>query len=332
MHITFFLNPFSGKAFYGFFSEERIKDILRKHLSSLHTFEIVSGVPPTFLEQKIKEIAFGSDVIVIVGGDGTIKTFADFFIPLYDELKAKGKNIPFLIPIGAGSLNVVAKNIVKNQTPGTAPRIVCDIVNNFNSWSDVDPLYIRKVRPLKIEEEGFSPNFGFMFANGLIFSAMEYYYSKGFGPEKALSLMLKSILSIIFGGELSHILKRFIDCEVQIDDFTFPHKKVVSCIISVFRKMVLFTTPFTHNYQKDKFFVAVFADPHIKLALNFLWIALGKKVLEKSFNGVAQNVKMTFEGGYTLDGEVFKREKTTLKISLGPELLFLTNEKQKGSQ
>jgi hypothetical protein len=320
MHICVFINPFSGKTIQGFFSEERIKDIFSKYLSREHSFEFVKTENPDELPSKISYILKKADIVALVGGDGTIKTFIDLLIPMSEG----EKKIPIIAPIGAGSLNVVAKNVLP-QTVGTAPRLICDIVNSFSSFPDMR--FVKMISPLKFEEENLV-QYGFMFGNGVIFSGAEIYDSWGFGSQKAFSLIIKAIFSFFFGGELKEKLTKYISCEIKVDGSEVPIKRAVACLASLFDKMILFTRPFISKPQEGKFFFAVFGDSHKKLALNFLNIALGRKVLENSINSLASEVFLKFEGGYTIDGEIFRRSFTEMKISLGPKIPFLSLNKK----
>ncbi len=325
MEIAVFINPYSGKARYGFFSEERFHDIFSKYLSSKHRFEIVKVKSPEDIPERIEYI-MNFDIVAVVGGDGTVKNFMDIFVPLMMGREAKSISSPLIIPIGAGSLNVIHKNILPSQTIGTAPRILCDIVNEFDTKDDIPPNFIKKIKLLRFDEKEKQTftHYGFMFGNGAVFKAMQIYYSRRVGPENALYLIFELLISVITGKEPGRSLRSPCEMSIKIDGWDFPHKTVYGVVASVFRKMLLFAQPFSSDMVSDGFFFAAYADQYIKLALNFPFIVLGKKVLPKSFNGVVREVDMSFDGGYTVDGELFYRDRTHLKISLGPEIKFLT--------
>ncbi len=322
MKVGIFLNPLSGRTKYGFFAIERFKMIFEKYLEKQHIFEFVEAQSVEDIPQKI-EYLLNFDIIAIVGGDGTIKNFLDYFIPL-----SSGKqDIPFIIPIGAGSLNVVQKNIFPAQRIGTAPRFICSIANMFQGKKEIPPQFIKNTNVLQFRESGFT-HYGFMFGNGTIYKAMKLYYEKGVGAEKSLLLMLELILSIIIGSRRSSYFTKFIKSEIVIDGRRYPYDVSLASLASVFRKMILFTKPFIRKVLDTKeFFFAVYGDRPFTLAMNFFQIALGKKVLDRSFNGSAKVVKMSFEGGYTVDGEIFERKETELEITLGPQIPFLTTHK-----
>jgi len=326
MNIAVFINPFSGKAIYGFFSEERFVEIFKKYLSPEHSFSIVETTSPADVPKKIREI-MDYDVVAIVGGDGTIKSFIDIFIPLLIRRKKSGQSFPLIIPIGGGSMNVIQKNILPSQTTGIAPRVICDLVNSFKRREDIPPSFIKKVKVLQFSEFLGSEKkvqWGFMFGNGAIFKGLQIYYSRGVGSQSALSLFFEFIYSAFSGKGFSQHIKNPINAEIYIDGWKFPYDRVLGCLGSVFKKMILFTQPFVSERFSDSFYFIAFADDVFRLALNFPFIILGRKVLEKTFNGTAKVVEMKFEGGFTIDGEVFERTETHLKIELGPEIEFLS--------
>ena len=325
MDIAVFINPFSGKALYGFFSEERFSEIFKKYLSKKHNFSIVKTESPSDVPKKVQEL-MDYDVVAVVGGDGTIKTFVDIFIPLFLKRKSRKRSTPLLVPIGGGSMNVIHKNIFPSQTVGIAPRLICDLVNDFERKEDIPPSFIKKVRVMEFVEMGDEKRvqWGFMFGNGAVFKGLEVYYSRGVGPDKALSLLLELVSSAFFKVGVVREIEKPIYAEIYIDGWKFPHEKILGTLSSVFKKMILFTRPFVGDKLSDGFYFIAYAGKPIKLAIYFPLIALGKKVLEGTFNGVAKEVEMKFEGGYTIDGELFMRKETHMKIRLGPELEFLS--------
>lgn len=322
MKIGIFLNPFSGRTKYGFFAVERFKMIFEKHLEKQHIFEFVEAQSSEDIPKKI-EYLLNFDIVAVVGGDGTLKNFVDYFIPL----SSGKKEIPFIFPIGAGSLNVVQKNVFPAQTIGTAPRFICSIANMFRDKKEISAQFVRKVNVLRFKEAELI-HYGFMFGNGVIYKAMQLYYERGGGVERSLLLMLELILSVISGSKKASHFTKFIRSEFVIDGKKYPHEVSLASLASVFGKMVLFTRPFIKKtLAPEEFFFAIYGDNPLTLVLNFFQIALGKKVLEKSFNGSAKKVQMYFEGGYTVDGEVFERRETEIDITVGPQILFLTLQK-----
>lgn len=315
MRILVIINPHSGKTKHGFFERERIENIFSKYLSKEHRYEIFVSRSPEDVAERIASFVKEFDVIAPTGGDGTLNHFVNSLIPFLSE-----KEI-LVFPIGGGSLNVVQKNVIPHQRIGTAPRILCDLVNSMSS-SPEPQRYIRKVRTISFEEKGSPRRFGFMFANGLVYRAMNAYYQKGVGPEVAFLTMLELFLKGVFGRDST--LFEYMDCDLLIDGREFQYKKVLACVASSFRKMILFTRPFVEVKREEGFYFMACADPIPDIALNFLWVITGRKVLSKMFSGKASRVSIYFDGGYTIDGELFERKRTEVLLEEGPAVPFLS--------
>lgn len=314
MNILVIINPHSGKAKYGFFEKERFESIFNKYLSKEHSYEIFVSSSMEELEKNIPNFIKHFDIIAPTGGDGTLNHFINILIPFLSS-----KDIP-IFPIGGGSLNVVQKNIIPSQRIGTAPRLLCDIVNAMAN-SPEPRSFVRRIRMIALEESG-KTRYAFMFANGLIFRAMKIYYSKGVGPEVAFGTIVELFFKSIIG--IDRHLFEYISCKIEIDGKSFPYDRTIACIGSSFRKMILFTKPFVASDKKEGFYFMATSDPVIPLALNFFWVVTGRKVLPKTFNGKVREVKLYFEGGFTLDGELFDRKEVQITLTEGPPVSFLT--------
>ncbi|MCS7214111.1 MAG: acylglycerol kinase family protein [Candidatus Calescibacterium sp.] len=314
MKITVIINPHSGKAKHGFFEKERFVDIFRKYLSSEHKYEIFSSKSREDTEKNMEYFVQSSDVIAVTGGDGTLNHFINSAIPFLSKKRV------LIFPIGGGSLNVIHKNVIPNQSIGTAPRLLCDIVNSMSN-SENPEMFVKKLRAISFENSG-GTKYGFMFANGVVYKAMKRYYSKGVGPEVALKTIAEMLFDVIMKRDKD--LLEYTDCSIEIDGKDFPYgQKIVASVAASFKKMILFTKPFIES-EGDGFYFMASADPATKVALNFLWIVLGKKVLPKTFNGKAKKVFLSFSGGYTIDGELFESRDIEMILSEGPYISFLT--------
>ena len=314
MRIGVFFNLNSRKVKLGFFSVERIERIFSREISK-HEWEIFPTDDLKEFEKTIKEKVDVQDVAVIVGGDGTLKHFIDIVV-------REGASFPYIIPVKGGSMNVVHKNIFPRQRPGVIEKKIAQFLNSFNRREDIPLNFVREVRTMVIREGDFE-HFGFMVGAGSIWKAMKLYYEMGTGPDKAMELIGKVISGFILGKKFAKDIVKPVECDLKIDGWRYPYSTALGIVASVFRKMVLFTRPFVAEKTKEGFYFLVISESPWTAIRYFHSIALGRKVLKKSYNGIAEKVELIFEGGYTVDGEIYDRNRAHLEIGLGVKVPFL---------
>ena len=324
MKVGIILNLNASRVRLGFFSKSRIERILGSPSGSgknnFYVFEAKNLTEFQSILQYLKDEKV--DVISLVGGDGSFKYLLDNISLFWKD----ENDFPMIIPIKGGSMNVLHKNVFPKQSAGSVFTKIKYFLNDFDSPKNLPPSFIKPLRSIMIISDKIEGGmYGFMFGCGVVWKSMLRYYQMGTGPKKAMELIGAVIAGFVLREKSAIEIAKPVWCNIKIDGEKYPYSKMLAAVASSFKKLVLFTKPFVAERWKDGFYFLAVSEDAWFCIRNFKGIATGKKNLQKSFNNVASEVEMSFEGGFTVDGEVYGKPKSIsqVKITQGIMVKFL---------
>jgi diacylglycerol kinase family enzyme len=257
-------------------------------------------------------------VIAIHGGDGTLHKVMTALGGAFGDTP-----LPPLAILRGGTMNVVASSLGIVTKPAPFLRMLAETARAGA------PLELLPRRCLRIGE-----HLGFVFGNGLAANFLaEYYADDAYGPKRAAWLLAKTLASAMVGGQfVRKIFKRF-EGEVRVDGALLPRTRFVGVNAATVREVGL---GFKLNHRADddpeRFGVlAIHAKP-LSLIFDFPAVHGGRGVAaSRAFSAVASTLEITpaSTGGqlpemsYTIDGDLYRVSVQTLKLSIGPRVLFV---------
>lgn len=299
------INANARKARLGLFTKSRTIRILERGgrpRNSIDVFETSSVGEFMSLMSTLKDDKV--NVIAVVGGDGTYKYVVDALKRFWQD-----EEFPLIIPIKGGSMNVLHKNVLPEQTPGTIFSRIKYFIGNLNSINEIPNERKKTIRAMKAVSNMFEGEmFCFMFGCGVIWRAALKYYKMGTGPQKALEIMGSQIAGFVIGRKEARKFIKPISARIKIDGEEYPYDKIILATAASFKRSILFAKPFLGELKDGGFYFLTTSEDVWTCIRHFRALALGRKVLPKSFNGVAKEVEIEFEGGMTMDGEVWGKE------------------------
>lgn len=152
----------------------------------------------------------GVDVLAINGGDGTAHVVLTAFLEAY------GKDpLPRVALLRGGTMNTVASGLGIRGTPA---ELLGRLVARYHGG---EPLAEAERNLLCVPGE--TPQYGFLFGNGLISNFLEVYYEGAEpSPTKAAWILARAAWSALTGGPLFARLMRPVTLEVEVDGETWP--------------------------------------------------------------------------------------------------------------
>ena len=201
------------------------------------------------------------------------------------------------------------------------------------------PLELMPRRCLRIGE-----HLGFVFGNGLAANFLsEYYADDAYGPKRAAWLLTKTFASaVVRGAFVRKIFKRF-EGEVRVDGELLPRTRFVGINAATVREVGLgFKLNHRADDDPDRFGVLAIHGPPILLATDVLAVRAGRGVApQRSFSAVASTLEITpapaapgsqpTEMSYTIDGDLYRATTPSLKLSVGPRVLFVRARDKAGA-
>ena len=257
-------------------------------------------------------------VIAVHGGDGTLHKVMTALGGAFGD-----KPLPPLAVLRGGTMNVVASSLGIVTKPAPFLRMLAETARAQA------PLDLLPRRCLRIGE-----HLGFVFGNGLAANFLtEYYADDAYGPKRAAWLLAKTFASALVRGPfVRKIFKRF-EGEVRVDGELLPRTRFVGVNAATVTEVGL---GFKLNHRADedpeRFGVlAIHAKP-LALVFDVAAVHAGRGIAAtRAFSAVASTLEITpaVSGGqapemsYTIDGDLYRVSVPSLKLSVGPRVLFV---------
>jgi diacylglycerol kinase family enzyme len=248
--------------------------------------------------------------VAVHGGDGTLHRTLTALVRAWD-----GRPLPVVAILPGGTMNVVATEL---GLRAPAPAIVSQLAAAARAgrFDTVDRHCLR-----------VADAFGFIFGNGLMTNFLEKYYAdNGYGPRRALWLLLRTFSSALVGGRFSRQIFRRFEGQVTVDDQTLPWHRLTGVGAATVREVGMgFKLNHRADDAPDRFgALAIHAGP-LALARDLWAVRTGRGISSKrAWSGVASQMRIEPGAGhdqYTIDGDLY-RQAGALTLSLGPTVRF----------
>jgi hypothetical protein len=302
----------------GLFSKKTMSAVLGRHgiIFDTHSLEELNSAIDEVLSRNVR-------ILCINGGDGSLQKAVT---RLLNKTEGKGE-LPFLIPMRGGTMNMVCKNVGITGNPYVVLERLVEKYKKFKTG--YDGLEFREFRVIKVRSNLIDGiEYTFCFANGIAFKVIKTYYEGGNpSPQRAFNLVTSIIGGFILGTEEANYYFEHFPAKILVEDKPYPYDQIILSVASSYPKLVLWFTPFfesTRVKEHEGFnFFTISAD-NWEIIKNLRSLSRGLIRVEESYNDVANNVKMEFQGGFTLDGEVYEgKGRIWVELSAGPVLKFI---------
>jgi diacylglycerol kinase family enzyme len=265
-------------------------------------------------------------VIAVHGGDGTLHKVMTALGGAFGDAP-----LPPLAVLRGGTMNVVASSLGIVTKPAPFLRMLAETTRAGA------PLDLLPRRCMRIGE-----HLGFVFGNGLAANFLtEYYADDAYGPKRAAWLLAKTLASALWRGPfVRKIFKRF-EGEVRVDGELLPRTRFVGVNAATVTEVGL---GFKLNHRADddpeRFGVlAIHAQP-LSLIADVAAVHGGRGIAaSRAFSAVASTLEITpastggqpQEMSYTIDGDLYRATTPSLKLSVGPRVLFVRARDKAGA-
>lgn len=302
----------------GLFSKRTMGGLVGRQgiIYDTHSLEELNSAIDDILSRNVR-------ILCINGGDGSLQKAVTRMLNVAEG----GREIPYLIPMRGGTMNMVCKNVGISGNPYTVLERLMDKYKKFKTG--YDGLEFREFRVIRVKSNILDEDtYTFCFANGIAYKIIKTYYEGGNpSPQRAFNLVTSIIGGFILGSEDANYYFEHIPAKITIDKKNYPYDEIILSVASSYPKLVLWFTPFfesTKLKEREGFnFFAISAD-NWEIIRNLRSLSRGLIRVEKSFNDVAERVTIDFNGGFTLDGEVYEAKiPIHVELSSGPVLKFI---------
>lgn len=262
------------------------------------------------------------DVIAINGGDGTLQAALTGLLR-----REAGTPRPLIAALPAGTTNMSAADIGMRGDPARALRRVLD-------WAGGAPLgaeiVTRPVLRVAVTPDA-PPLYGMFFGAGAIYQGVLYTHQRlyplglrgEYGPGLALA---RFVLAMLRGQR--HLVAPVL-MGVGVGGEPLVTRPSVLLLVSALRRLFLGLRPYWGAGDGALRYTQVYAQPrHLLRALPAMLRGRANRFVSPEHGYVSRNVdtvRMTLEGGFTLDGELYLPQSATtpLVLSNGGEVDFI---------
>lgn len=296
------------------------KQLLSYIVGSQGKVEVTQSV--LHLRQVAQEFKDQSiEIVAINGGDGTISQTLTAFIDTYGETP-----LPHFALLRGGTMNMLASNL---GIQGSPEQVLAKLVESYASKH-----VFKKKRLNSLRVGG---QYGFLFGTGVSAAFLETFYQHKSGPIGVLWLMLRIVMSRVWGGELFRRVLKSESVRLTSKDQDW-RVECHSCgiLASTVRKIPM-GFPMFHQAEKPQqsdMEVLCFTIPSEKIVTQLFPVVyqhclqtLFPKWHQKRrlFSCLSKNIEIYLSKTniYTLDGEIFKTSQKRLHVDIGPSITFL---------
>jgi len=257
--------------------------------------------------------------LAVSGGDGSYHALLTQWINRKPQVA-----LPKLIPLLGGSMNMVALE-VGNGSDQT--RTLGQVARALAAGR---PLETLRRGTLRVDDpKAEQPRYGFVFVDGFVIRFLKHYYEGEKGPWPAFkNLLFFAWAALSNKPEHAHffapVRSVFRANGMDRTAYTFNAAATIESVVFGFH---LFREP---PVAGERFSFVNYRAPWLPMAAldmpNIFYLAsrTGRYLPGiDARNGSAQEFALTGTDGYSLDGELFAREKTDIRVSLGPVVEFI---------
>ncbi len=250
--------------------------------------------------------------IAVHGGDGTLHKTLTALLGAF-----AGSPLPPLAILPGGTMNVVAASLGLSAPP---EALLAQLVEDQQAGRAPSTVSRHCLR--------VGGAFGFVFGNGMMANFLEVYYAKpGYGPGRALWILLRTVLSALIGGCYARAIFRRFAGRVLVDGQALPWRTFTGLGAATVREVGL---GFKLNHRADDDpqrmgVLAIHAGP-LALAPELLAVYQGRGISPaRAWSAVASRLLIEPDEAqttYTIDGDLYPA-RGAIEIAMGPELTFV---------
>ncbi|MEA2697885.1 MAG: hypothetical protein QOI66_2156 [Myxococcales bacterium] len=255
-------------------------------------------------------------VIAIHGGDGTLHKTLSALINAW-----QGDPLPPLAVLCGGTMNVVASSLKLKERPQVMLASLVDAQRNGRP-----PATVRK-RCVRVGDR-----YGFIFGNGLLANFLvEYYGPNGYGPLRAVWVILRCFASAVVTGPFMRRMFRRFEGEVKVDGKALEWPSFASVGAATVREVGLgFKLYDRADDDPDRFGVlAIHAGP-LALLPDMPAVHAGRGIPPaRAFSTTASTLDVSSKAPqmtYTIDGDLYHTSEP-IHVSVGPAIDFVKPER-----
>lgn len=273
--------------------------------------EVLDAADPDALARALERFrAAGIDVLGVNGGDGT------GHVVLTALARAWGEGpLPRLALLRGGAMNTVAHG---HAIRGTPERIVRRLLERRRAGAEV-PAVERDL--LRIEPDGGTPLYGFIFGTGVVVAFLERYYATGHpSPATAAVLLARAFGSVVVRGRLAAALTRRERLRVASDREEWPDGSYLALLAGSVPDIGFGFRVFSRCDEQPGFFHAVGVTGTLgAVALALPRIHAGRPFSRRTaIDEVARELLVEAESlPFTVDGDLYLARRT-VRVSTGP--------------
>jgi diacylglycerol kinase (ATP) len=284
---------------------------------------ILAGTGRVFAPRSLEELAqmagelraAAPSVIAVHGGDGTLHKTVTALVRAFGD-----QPLPPIAALCGGTMNVVAKSLGVQERPHAFIKQLAEAAR-----AGTPPETLRR-HCIQVDAQ-----YGFIFGNGLMANFLnEYYAPGGYGPMRAIWLLLRLLGSaIIVGPFVRRVFHRFRGA-VKVDGVPIGWPDFVTVGAATVREVGLgFKLIHRADDDPERFgVIAIHAGP-LALIPDCPAVHSGRGVSpSRAYSAVATTLDIEpVEDvmAYTIDGDLYRKDRVSgpLHISLGPAIDFV---------
>jgi diacylglycerol kinase family enzyme len=284
---------------------------------------ILGNTGRVFAPRSLEELAQMSgdlhqsrpEAIAVHGGDGTLHKTVTALVRAFGT-----EPLPPIAALCGGTMNVVASSLGIRERPLAFVQQLADAAR-----SGQPPETLRR-RCIQVDTQ-----YGFIFGNGLMANFLnEYYAPGGYGPGRAVWLLLRLLGSaVIVGPFMRRVFHRFRGV-VKVDGVPISWPDFVTIGAATVREVGLgFKLIHRADDDPERFgVIAIHAGP-LALIPDFVAVHAGRGVApSRAYSAVASTLDIEpVEDvmAYTIDGDLYRKDRVSgpLRISIGPAIDFI---------
>jgi hypothetical protein len=275
----------------------RIRGLLEQHPGVTHfeerTFEGISDATRI-------AVTAGAEIIVVNGGDGSVQT------ALTTMLRAALDRLPLLAVLPGGTTNTTARNVGYGSDPLAALRRLLDasVHGKLAGWVER--------RPVLCVDLADGPQYAMMFGAGAVYDGIRFargqLASHGMRGQLGAGIALATFITRVLTGRAGTMFPP-LAADVQLDGVDLPPTRYFGILTSTMDRQFLGVSPYWGTEPGPIRFSAMRERPqHLARVIVPAMRGRPSPWLQPEHGYRSRNVDevvITFDGGFTLDGELF---------------------------
>lgn len=273
--------------------------------------EIITAATLEELDNGLERAkAHNTNIIAIVGGDGTIGVTVTAIVRTWNKLP-----LPVIALLRGGTMNTIANSI---NIPRGRPEHLARALRTQTLHG-----------PLRTTTRGtivIADRLGFLFGTGIVQAFLREYYSTGEpSPVTAARVLSRGVISAVTHGPLITRLAAPVSALVRFSDGTvWTHRPWLTLAAGTVPQIGLGFTPFYRaNERTDSFHLLGIHSSPLSFALELprVWRALSLSK-DKALDSLTPDATLVTDAPslpYMLDGDLFDGPPT-LRLTAGPTL------------